>query len=127
MNHSVASTVVVGIVKPSWITSPEIFVWPNAYSASSPARVSTRSPGVCRSTSVRYVPRANDAPKRRPVTGVTPAPASNVPAETGFVATPATDTRTGAELATPTRASHRLVDNVTTPASGYVEDTADTA
>ena len=58
--------------------------------------------------------------------GVTPAPASRIGVERGFATTPGIEIRTGEEFVTATRASHVVVDAVTTAASGYVDAIAGT-
>ncbi len=53
-----------------------------------------------------------------------PAPASKTGVETGLVAAPTIQLRTGAEFTIAARASHRAADSVSTAPSGYVEATA---
>src|ERR1043166_1010594 len=128
MNPSVAPTSFVAVVKVSWITSPEIFVYRTAYSPSKPASVNVRSAWASAGTNsdaFKYAPWANDAPRRSPMIGVTPAPASNTGVAFGLVVTPAIEIRTGAELVTAARASQCDAETVKTPASGYVDAMTD--
>src|ERR1019366_893419 len=84
------------------------------------------APGLEISSAVAYSPCANDAPRRNPVNGVTPAPATNTGVWRGLVGEPTSYARVGAELTTAARASQRFVETVNCAPSGYVADTADT-
>src|SRR5262249_49275025 len=74
------------------------------------------------SSRVTYLPCAIEPPKRRPTIGVTPPPSSNTGVCFGLVTAPIAYGRVGEELTTAVRTSQWFAERVSSPPSGYVDD-----